>query len=224
MSVLSRISNPRDPKSLSYRLRAKRDRFLREFLLRNAAKGGRRILDLGGTAHYWHRVGLDFLRENKFEITVVNLTETDLGEGPFNLLVGDATALDQPDNAYDIVHSNSVIEHVGGADQVAAFARESRHLAPAHYMQTPNYHFPIDPHFWRMPGFHWLPESTRVSLLQRFPIATAGRLPDQENARRAVEGTRLLTIEDVRRLFPDSALRFERFAGLKKSIIAWRDA
>ena len=224
MSFLSRLSNPRNPSSLSYRMRAKRDRFLRIFLERNAKKGARRILDLGGTAYYWHRVGLEFLDRHGFEVTVVNLTPTDLGEGPFRLLVGDATALDEPDDSYDIVHSNSVIEHVGGPDKIGAFALETRRLAPAHYMQTPNYRFPIDPHFWRMPGFHWLPESARIELLQRLPIATAGKLPDRENARRAVEGTRLLTAARVRELFPGSQLEFERFGGLRKSIIAWKDA
>ena len=218
------LSNPRDPNSLSYRLRAKRDAFLREFLLRNAKTGGRRILDLGGTAHYWHRVGLEFLKDNGFSITVVNLEKSDLGEGPFELLVGDATALELPDNAFDIVHSNSVIEHVGDASKIADFARETRRLAPAYYMQTPNYWFPVDPHFWRMPGFHWMPKGARVKLLQTFPIATAGRLRDEDNARGAVEGTRLLTPARTRELFPDAAIRFEKFAGLPKSIIATRDA
>lgn len=219
MNTLSRLSNPRDPSSVSYKLRAKRDEFLRAFLLRN----GRRILDVGGTAHYWHRVGRQFLEENGFEITVVNLTPTDLGEGPFELLVGDATKLDMPDNAFDICHSNSVIEHVGGAEQVADFARETRRLAPAYYMQTPNSAFPIDPHFWRMPFFHWLPRAARIELLQRLPIATAGKLPNRENAAAAVDGTRLLSAGQVRDLFPEASLRYERFLGLNKSIIAYKD-
>lgn len=213
------LSNPRDPNSLSYKLRAKRDEFLREFLLRN----GRRILDLGGTAHYWHRVGLPFLEEKGFEITVVNLEKSDMGDGPFKLLVGDATSLDLPDNSYDIVHSNSVIEHVGGDTKMADFARETRRLAPAYYMQTPNYWFPVDPHFWRMPAFHWLPESARTELLLRFPIATAGRLPNRDNARAAVEGTRLLSPAKTRELFPDASLRYEKFIGLPKSIVATRE-
>lgn len=218
------LSNPRDPNSLSYKLRAKRDEFLREFLLRNAKVGARRILDLGGTAHYWHRVGLPFLEENGFEITVVNLEESDMGKGPFKLLVGDATSLDLADNSYDIVHSNSVIEHVGGDAKVADFARETRRIAPAYYMQTPNFWFPVDPHFWRMPGFHWLPAGARTELLLRFPIATVGRLPDRDNARAAVDGTRLLTPARTRELFPDAAIRYEKFGGLPKSIIATRDA
>lgn len=217
------LNDPTDKTSLSYRFREKRDRFLRRFLLRNGG-GGRRILDLGGTAHYWHRVGLDFLQDNGFEVTVVNLERNDLGEGPFKLLVGDATALAEGDNSYDIVHSNSVIEHVGGAEKIAAFARETRRLAPAHYMQTPNFWFPVDPHFWRMPVFHWLPESARIALLQKLPIATAGVLPDRENAKTAVEGTRLLTPKRVRQLFPESRIGYERFAALPKSIIAWRGA
>ncbi|RDC59691.1 hypothetical protein HME9302_00883 [Alteripontixanthobacter maritimus] len=214
------LSDPRNNRSLSYKLRSRRDRFLRKFLVNN----GRRILDLGGTAHYWRRVGLNFLNENGFTVTIVNLEANDLGTGPFKMLVGDATQLDLPDGSFDIVHSNSVIEHVGGQAEIAAFACETRRLAPAHYVQTPNFWFPIDPHFWKFPGFHWLPESVRARLLQKFSIATAGRIGDYQKALHAVRGTRLLSIDQCKALFPESKLTTEKFLGLNKSLILYRNA
>lgn len=212
------LSDPKDIKSLSYRLRSKRDHFLREFLLRN----GRSIIDLGGTSDYWRRVGLDFLKDNGFTVTIVNIRETELGEGPFRCMVGNACAIDAADNSFDIVHSNSVIEHVGGWTQVSDFAREVRRLAPAYYVQTPNWWFPIDPHFWKVPCFHWMPEAVRAELLHRFPVATVGRIASREIARRVLEGTRLLSKRQMRALFPDAQLRPEKFAGLNKSWIATR--
>ncbi len=212
------LNDPKDVTSLSYRLRSKRDRFLREFLLR----GGRTIIDLGGTSDYWRRVGLDFLKDNGFTVTIVNIEETELGEGPFKCMVGNACQIDLPDNSFDIVHSNSVIEHVGGWDQVSAFAGEVRRLAPAYYVQTPNWWFPVDPHFWKVPFFHWMPEAVRTELLARFSIATAGRISDRKVARQIVEDTRLVTGRQMRDLFPDAEFRGEPFLGLTKSWIATR--
>lgn len=215
-----RLNDPGDARSLSYRLRARRDRFLREFLLRN----GRRILDIGGTTLYWRRVGIDFLERNGFSITLVNIAGPELGEGPFEALIGDGTALDFPDRAFDVVHSNSVIEHVGSDAKIADFAREVRRLAPAYYVQTPNRYFPIDPHFYPLPGFQFLPRAAKIAALRHLPIATAGRIADPAVAADAIDHTRLLSAGAMRRRFPDGELRFERFAALPKSIVVTREA
>lgn len=212
------LNDPKDVTSLSYRLRSRRDHFLREFLLRN----GRSIIDLGGTSDYWRRVGLDFLKDNGFTVTIVNIEETELGEGPFRCMVGNACNIDMADNSFDIVHSNSVIEHVGAWQQVSDFAREVRRLAPSYYVQTPNWWFPVDPHFWKVPFFHWMPKAVRTELLHRLPVATAGRLSDRAVARQVVEDTRLLSGSQMRELFPDAQFRPESFAGLTKSWIATR--
>lgn len=210
--------DPNDTTSLSYKMRSKRDNFLREFLLRN----GRSIIDLGGTSDYWRRVGLDFLKDNGFTVTIVNIEETELGEGPFHCVVGNACAIDMADNSFDIVHSNSVIEHVGGWNQMIDFASEARRLAPAYYVQTPNWWFPIDPHFWKVPFIHWMPETVRIELLARFDITYAGPLGDRATARQIVEETQLLSQRQMRRLFPDGDFRREKFAGLTKSWIVTR--
>lgn len=144
------------------------------------------------------------LKDNGFTVTIVNIEGTELGEGPFKCMVGNACKIDQPDNSFDIVHSNSVIEHVGGWNEVSAFAGEARRLAPVYYVQTPKWWFPIDPHFWKAPFFHWMPEAVRTELLTRFSIATAGRITDRRLARQIVEETRLVTGRQMRELFPDA--------------------
>lgn len=212
------LNDPRDPRSLSARFRAKRAVLLKKAMLQS----GRRVLDLGGTADYWRRIGLDFLSGNGFQITILNFHESELGEGPFKMLVGDACGVDRPDMEFDFVHSNSVIEHVGSWTRMQMFAREVRRLAPNYYVQTPNWWFPIEPHFYKVPMFHWLPEATRAFLLRRFAIAHAGRIPSRERAVEVVRGTALLRPAQMRELFPDAELVHEKLAGLAKSLIMLR--
>ena len=56
--------------------------------------------------------------------------------------------------SYDVVFSNSLLEHVGGHAQRAALAREVRSLAPRHWVQTPYRYFPLEPH-WLFPGMQF---------------------------------------------------------------------
>jgi len=185
-------------------------------------RAGRRVLDLGGTQEYWQNIGLPFLQDNGFQVTILNSDQCELGEGPFQVLVGDACNVGCGDMAFDFVHSNSVIEHVGTWDRMRMFAHEVRRLAPSYYVQSPNWWFPLDPHFYKVPFFHWLPTGMRASLLQYLPIAHAGRIPTPEAAERVVAGTQLLSSLQMRRLFPDGTLVRERFAGLTKSLIMIR--
>jgi len=162
-----------------------------------------RILDLGGTAAYWRALpGL--YRQRDVEITILNLDgEPTVDE---NLIVGngDACAVDYPDLSFDVVHSNSVIEHVGDWAKIEAMAAEVRRLAPAYFIQTPNYWFPIEPHY-RLPAVQWLPPAIRRRVVRDDP-----------------DRIRLLTARNMRDLFPDADLWRERLGGLTKSLVAIR--
>lgn len=224
-----RLTDTADPNSLSSRLRARRDVRLRALVgAVHAVKGAVRIIDMGGTPEYWQRVGIDFLRSHRVQITITNLHETELARGSrdvdiFTFGTGDACDLkDIADNSFDIAHSNSVIEHVVTWEKMERFAAETRRVASWHYVQTPYFWFPIDPHFYKMPFFHWMPPSVRAKLLMRFPLAHAGCVPTLGKAYRIVEGAKLLDAAQMRILFPDSSLSFERFFGLPKSMIAIR--
>ena len=140
----------------------------------------------------------------------------------FDFHVGDARALPYPDNAFDFVHSNSVVEHVGRFADMAAYAREVRRLAPAYYVQTPYYWFPVDPHFYRMPFFHWLPEPIRLILIRSFRLGWTRPVSDVAHGMRIVESAVLLDRLRFRTLFPDAAIRMERFFGLPKSLLGLR--
>jgi hypothetical protein len=205
--------------SLSDRFRARRDVKLRE-LIATLPRGGEvlRVLDLGGRASYWRRVGFDFLRQQKVRVDILNVSieeQHTLEEGKdlFSYVLGDARALEFADDSYDLCHANSVIEHVGFAWDMERFAHEARRVAPAIFIQTPNFWFPIDPHFWKLPFIHWLPRPLRARLMLWLPLATAGCAPDLAAAYRFADSSLMLSKAQMRYLFPDARLVAERVLG-----------
>lgn len=221
------LGDPRNPNSLSVKFRRKRDVRLRE-LIAAVAQGrpGVQILDMGGTVEYWERIGVDFLREQRAFVTILNLRPTELSDAPYpdviTTAVGNACDLPQyADGQFDLVHSNSVIEHVETWSNMKAFARETRRLGAAYYVQTPYFWCPIDPHYYRMPLFHWFPRPIRARLLNAFPIAATGkRIAGVDNAFSIVDGARLLDGRQFRFLFPEAEMSFERVLALPKSMVA----
>lgn len=195
---------------------------------RKEITGTFRIIDLGGRADYWQRVGIDFLDLHDVTVTCVNASEaefygTSQGSGRIETRIGDARAMvDLGNLSYHFVHSNSVIEHVGSFADMRDFANEVRRLGVAYYVQTPYFWFPFDPHWPRMPFFHWMPGSTRQKLLRRFSLGWGGRCRDVDHAMRDLQGTSLLDWSQMSALFPDAKLRAERFSLLPKSMIAER--
>ena len=95
------------------RYRSKRfGRFLLPLLKEvRAARGRLRILDVGGTSQYWRPHQAE-LRTLDAAITLLNLQQMDDIRDE-NFIRGSATDVPLPDGAFDLVHSNSTIEHVG---------------------------------------------------------------------------------------------------------------
>jgi hypothetical protein len=179
------------------------------------------ILDVGGTPSYWKSTE-DLWRAWDLRFTIVNLGVEPSDEGRYSIRSGNACAMPEyADNAFDVVHSNSVLEHVGHWAEMADMANEIRRLAPAYYLQTPNYWFPIEPHY-RSLGFQWLPESLRARLLVGKRRGFRGPHSSYDAAMRDIQSVNLVTAPQVRSLFPDAELRRERFLGLTKSLIATR--
>lgn len=212
---------------LSAHFRNKRAEALRKLIDQLAiSRAGLNILDIGGRVSYWDQIGRSFLRERNVTITLLNLHRSEIAhknlESIFRLEVGDACNLQYQDTAFDLAHSNSVIEHVGGWRDMQKFADETRRVARSYYVQTPYFWFPIDPHFYAMPMFHWLPRPIRAQLLRIFPLAASGRAKNYTDALKAVDSAKLLDSRQFRSLFFDAEIEAERFIGLSKSLIAVR--
>jgi hypothetical protein len=224
-SVTKTLTDYRNPKSVGSRLRARRLAHLKpmmETVFRE--KGAVRILDMGGTTTYWRLLSADYVASRHVEITLLNLPGEihDEAAPPFRIIEGDGCDLSMiEDNAFDLVHSNSVLEHVGDWNRMKAFAHEVRRLAPKYFVQTPNFWFPIEPHFM-CPFFHWLPEPARVRLLLLTGLGHYPRAESVDVAVASVQGARLLSRRMMADLFPDAGIVTERVALLPKSLMAIR--
>lgn len=186
-----------------------------------AEKSQCRILDIGGTVAFWNALSDQWAGRN-IHVTMINLEGEPTGQANFESYAGDARALDYADNSFDLVHSNSVIEHVGRWGDMKRMAGEVRRLAPRYFVQTPNYGFPIEPHF-RAPAIHWLPPQTRVWMIQKFGIGFYPRAKSLDEAMRYVEDAILLTAQQMAELFPEARIEREKFALMTKSLVAVRD-
>ena len=220
-----RLTDYDDPQSLGSRFRSRRLAPLKRTIEKvHRSNGTVRIIDLGGRANYWDLVGHEFLKKNEVQLTLVNLpTEKALKHDQrYHQILGDACHLPNLEsNSFDIVHSNSVIEHVGDWKKIKQFANEARRLAPYHFIQTPYYWFPIEPHYMSV-GHHWLPWPARARRHRRKKGDKS-----QESFEKGMQALSaepfLLDIKRFSILFSDSVILKERVFGiLVKSLIAFR--
>jgi hypothetical protein len=179
------------------------------------------VLDIGGTRTYWESM-VDLWSHIPMKFTIVNLGQEPNDDGIYSLRPGNACDLSEyGDNQFDIVHSNSVIEHVGHWPQMQAMAREVSRLAPKYFLQTPNFWFPMEPHY-RTLGFQWWPETVRARMLCQKKRGFHARKASIDAAMRDVQSVNLLDAPQLRALFPEAEILKERVLGLTKSIIAVR--
>jgi hypothetical protein len=223
--ITARLANYHDPRSLGSRFRRRRIKVLLkiiEGLL--TSKQTVRILDLGGTPAYWRILPAELLRSGRLHITLVNFDSALVIKDPrvFEQLNADVCSLDNiADYSYDIVHSNSVLEHVGSWQRMKEFATHARRLAHVYFVQTPNVWFPIEPHFL-CPAFHWLPIQCRAWLLMKCGLGRYPRAPDIDTAYKAVESVNMICMGQLKYLFPDATIISERYCWIRKSMIAVR--
>lgn len=213
-----------NPRSLESRFRLRRFERVLGLIERTLAERGRcRIMDVGGTETYWNLVKPRIARPG-VEVWLCNLTAPEVADtGLFVPVAGDACDMSEhADNSFDLVHSNSVIEHVGGWRDMRRMAENVRRLAPAYYVQTPYFWFPIEPHF-RSVGFHWLPQQMRYRRVMRRANGFRDRQHSVDAAMQQVESCALLDKGQMRELFPDAVLNEERVLGVTKSLMAVRE-
>ncbi len=193
-------------------------RFLDEFPI----DARTRILDVGGAAETWSSTPGAAAR-----IVLLNMPRAS-GEAfttGFACVAADACSLPFADRAFDIVFSNSVIEHVGPPEAQARFAAEAARVGKAFWVQTPNRYFPIETHLLT-PFVHWLPKRWSAPIVRRFTVWALLNRIDAEAKRWYIEhflkDIRLCSAADLRRLFPQAEVRKERFLLMTKSLIAVR--
>ena len=203
---------------LFYRLltpfsKARRERRMASFarFAASDASAKPRILDLGGQPEIWDSVG------QSLDITLLNLPGVmnpppNNSHHSFHCVEGDACSMPYyRDGEFDIVFSNSVIEHVGDLDPQVAFAGEVQRVGRRFWVQTPSMHFPIEAHCG-MPCWWYYPQPLRNYFIRKWKA----KMPAWTEM---IEGTRVLSKRHLQQLFPGARVRTERILGVPKSYI-----
>lgn len=186
-----------------------------------ARRGKCRIVDVGGTRAYWDAFGTNLPWE-RVEVTIVNLSREDDEPSAITSVIGDARDLSAyPDGIFDLVHSNSVIEHVGRWSDMQRMANEVRRIGTYYFVQTPHFWFPVDPHT-RVPFFHWMPGQLRYRIAMARDCGWWKQCETIGEAMKVVDDAQMLDLRQMRFLFPDAEILRERMCGLTKSLIAIR--
>lgn len=211
--MIRRLADSDNPNSFANRLRSKR--FERFQALVAELPRPVRILDVGGTNEFWESRG--WADRDDYQITTLNVFAEEKRHANVNPVAGDATNLvEYADKSFDVVFSNSVIEHLFTLENQRRMAREVQRVGKAYWVQTPNFWFPMEPHF-HVPGWQWMPVPARVAMLRRRRCGWRGPCSDPKRAHALVTEVRLLRRGEMKRLFPGAEIMAEWFGGIVKS-------
>jgi hypothetical protein len=214
-------------KPYSFRFERKRKDLFYEFF---NPKSDDKILDLGGDDG--RRMAILFPDKRK-DIYIADIShralETAKSKYGFEtILLDESGEIPFRDNYFDITFCNSVIEHVTvDKNEMFAdisetefivksmlrqkkFADEIKRVSKKYFVQTPNKHFIIESHTWFPSFFIYFPRWFQIKtilFLNKFWIKKAS--PDFN----------LLTVNDMKLLFPEANLIKEKSFFMTKSMI-----
>jgi hypothetical protein len=176
-----------------------------------------RILDVGGTPYNWQLI------DCPAQITLLNLNLPDplpILPSNINFIQGDGTNLQFGEKSFDIVFSNSVIEHLYTFENQKKFSEEVNRVGKSLWIQTPSRSFFFEPHFLT-PFYHYLPKKLQYKLAKNFTIWGWIARPTTKYSKNKVDEINLLSLQQFQSLFPDCLIKKEMFLGFAtKSFIA----
>lgn len=216
--LIELFSSSDNPNSLGAKFRARRLKIF-EALFFNYFDGNQeiRILDVGGTDYFWKNSKI--LDLSGVRITLLNIYPERVTHPHINSIVGDATNMKEfPDNGFDLVFSNSVIEHLYTFENQKKMASEIARVGKRYFIQTPNKYFPIEAHY-ALPFAQYLPKTFLFFLLTKTKISRMITW-DKDVARQYLDEIRLLNEKEMRQLFPEARILKETTLGLMKSLTA----
>lgn len=154
------------------------------------------LLDVGGYPGTWTDHPMAVGQIDCLNVHKVGWNAQSAPSHRIRMLLGDGCRLTMPDKSYDIVFSNSVIEHVGDWNSQVAFAAEVRRVGNGLWVQTPAREFPIEPHYLA-PFIHYLPQSVQKRVVRWFTLFGLIQKPSQEVIDGMVDSIRLLTYDEM---------------------------
>jgi Methyltransferase domain len=179
-----------------------------------------KVLDVGGLPFIW-QIGEEVGLPRVESITCLNIYDIDRTTLPSNVewIIGDGCNLPFADGEFDVVFSNSVIEHLGTIEAQRAFAKEIARVGKSYWVQTPDPRFFMETHYLS-PFVHWLPKS----LLRRIAryTTTWGLVmrPTRQQIDERLKEIRLIKAKEFRGMFPSAEIINERWIGMPKALVA----
>ena len=188
-----------------------RKRRMQLFVKLVAPTSGMKILDLGGQPDIWDSV------KPVLNITCLNLPGvakiSHRTHHNITYIEGDACSMPYINRGdFDIVFSNSVLEHVGGAEKQLEFVNEVQRLSDTYWIQTPCKYFPIEAHCG-MPFWWFYPNWLKSYFIDRW----SRKLPAWTEM---VSSTTVISKEELESFLPKSKVITEWLI-FPKSLIAY---
>lgn len=212
------------------RARAARKRcsLFREFI--GAAPRPLRVIDLGGSQVMWRR--WLFSDEDRVHVTLVNSHAGDTShldeEAAGSFFVEwrhDVRQLTASDLApFDIVFSNSLLEHLYSRDEQRAVADTVMASGKPYFVQVPNRRCLVDPHFPHplAPFYAGWPRSVQAVALAHHRLGSGAKSGSVAAARARLRDYVPIDRATLQHLFPDSRVVTDWSLGLPMSLVARR--
>jgi hypothetical protein len=121
-------------------------------------------------------------------------------------LIFDGCRLPFSDQTFDIVYSNAVLEHLPSREAQRHFANEVRRVGRTWFISTPNYWYPIEPHY-HLPFIQFFPTNWQHRLAR-----AVGKQPYPRLC--------LLSASRMKELFPGSRILTCRVTFYPETLVA----
>lgn len=175
---------------------------------------GLSVLYVGGRPMIWRMLKEHYGLKPARLVLLNTESEIGLADG-YQTAVGDGCHLGYEDESFDLVFSNSVIEHVGDWNEMQQFVHECSKVGKEIYIQTPNRWFPVEPHTVTI-FIYWFPKN----VFRRFGFLTAvWWVNGADDFYSTCDDFHLLSRREFQALSPHGHLWIERFFGLPKSFV-----